>query len=443
MAREDPTIYMRLPAELKHKLEVEADIRKRSLTAEVVSRLQDSLLHQDAALLNYKIADARDRLSSLRRAHQLLASQRAAIESAAEARGWTVEEEIADRLRLAERASRAASHDWVPKELVEKVEALAAEHGRPMRDEMVSLLEAGLHAGRLTAGQRALIRVLLTVASAPINQLASKEAGDQGALTFWRDFISDIGSDDQLVEADMHLRKLAEFTASRISEQLLAPVDQATLVNALVSAVKVDMRAPGAVTPELDALLKPEARPRQESATVQGGGDIDRLILKARKAVKAGVRDTALDSIQHQIATVLSSSAGATQDQRRELSSLLTTLQALPTREALEPSSKARLALPPEISPGEAEQRARDFAARAATDVQGLILKAESAIEHGIRDAIAEDAMWRLDAVLTYGNLAGKVKAKLQQLLNTLLALPAKDVGSSNDTLAKAERRRR
>ena len=40
MARNDPTIYMRIPAELKEKLDAAAEENRRSMTAEVVARLQ-------------------------------------------------------------------------------------------------------------------------------------------------------------------------------------------------------------------------------------------------------------------------------------------------------------------------------------------------------------------------------------------------------------------
>ena len=43
MARDDPTIYMRIPQELKHSLDKAAFVNRRSLTAEVVARLQSSL----------------------------------------------------------------------------------------------------------------------------------------------------------------------------------------------------------------------------------------------------------------------------------------------------------------------------------------------------------------------------------------------------------------
>jgi hypothetical protein len=43
MAREDPTIYMRIPAELKERLDSASKAAGRSLTAEVVARLTDSL----------------------------------------------------------------------------------------------------------------------------------------------------------------------------------------------------------------------------------------------------------------------------------------------------------------------------------------------------------------------------------------------------------------
>ncbi len=43
MASDDPTIYMRIPQELKHSLDKAAFVNRRSLTAEVVARLQSSL----------------------------------------------------------------------------------------------------------------------------------------------------------------------------------------------------------------------------------------------------------------------------------------------------------------------------------------------------------------------------------------------------------------
>lgn len=42
MAREDPTIYMRIPQDLKDALDAAAADNRRSLTAEVVARLQQS-----------------------------------------------------------------------------------------------------------------------------------------------------------------------------------------------------------------------------------------------------------------------------------------------------------------------------------------------------------------------------------------------------------------
>lgn len=43
MARTDPTIYMRIPEDLKEALDKAAAVNKRSLTAEVVARLQHSI----------------------------------------------------------------------------------------------------------------------------------------------------------------------------------------------------------------------------------------------------------------------------------------------------------------------------------------------------------------------------------------------------------------
>lgn len=42
MARNDPTIYMRIPQELKEKLDAASEENRRSMTAEVVARLQAS-----------------------------------------------------------------------------------------------------------------------------------------------------------------------------------------------------------------------------------------------------------------------------------------------------------------------------------------------------------------------------------------------------------------
>jgi len=42
MARDDPTIYLRIPADLKEKLDQEALNNRRSLTSEVVARLNES-----------------------------------------------------------------------------------------------------------------------------------------------------------------------------------------------------------------------------------------------------------------------------------------------------------------------------------------------------------------------------------------------------------------
>lgn len=44
MARDDPTIYMRIPADLKDQLDAAASSNRRSLTAEVVARLQASFV---------------------------------------------------------------------------------------------------------------------------------------------------------------------------------------------------------------------------------------------------------------------------------------------------------------------------------------------------------------------------------------------------------------
>lgn len=49
MARTDPTIYMRIPQELKDALDAASAENKRSLTAEVVARLEDSLFKKSSS----------------------------------------------------------------------------------------------------------------------------------------------------------------------------------------------------------------------------------------------------------------------------------------------------------------------------------------------------------------------------------------------------------
>lgn len=51
MARNDPQLNLRLPADLKEKLEKLAKSNMRSLTAEVVARLSDSVYQLDGELI--------------------------------------------------------------------------------------------------------------------------------------------------------------------------------------------------------------------------------------------------------------------------------------------------------------------------------------------------------------------------------------------------------
>lgn len=53
MARNDPTIYMRIPQSLKDALDAAALRNKRSLTAEVVARLEKSLAQGDQQRLEF------------------------------------------------------------------------------------------------------------------------------------------------------------------------------------------------------------------------------------------------------------------------------------------------------------------------------------------------------------------------------------------------------
>lgn len=63
MARNDPTIYMRIPQELKDALDAASTENKRSLTAEVVARLEASFQFTEGGTL--LPGDVAERLDSL------------------------------------------------------------------------------------------------------------------------------------------------------------------------------------------------------------------------------------------------------------------------------------------------------------------------------------------------------------------------------------------
>lgn len=67
MARGDPTIYLRIPDELKARLDKASEVNRRSLTAEVSARLQESFeprfVLSDAAVMAVEDAMQRCRIS--------------------------------------------------------------------------------------------------------------------------------------------------------------------------------------------------------------------------------------------------------------------------------------------------------------------------------------------------------------------------------------------
>lgn len=67
MARTDPTIYMRIPADLKDRLDQAAEENKRSLTAEVVARLEQSLSVQVNPVVEVGAAFVIDRLDEMQK----------------------------------------------------------------------------------------------------------------------------------------------------------------------------------------------------------------------------------------------------------------------------------------------------------------------------------------------------------------------------------------
>ncbi|HBM7380493.1 TPA: Arc family DNA-binding protein, partial [Escherichia coli] len=56
MSREDPQLRIRLPVEVKEKIEISAKANKRSMNAEIVQRLDTSFLkdiHEDDVISAY------------------------------------------------------------------------------------------------------------------------------------------------------------------------------------------------------------------------------------------------------------------------------------------------------------------------------------------------------------------------------------------------------
>ncbi len=87
MARNDPTIYMRIPQALKDVLDAAALKNKRSLTAEVVARLEKSFdLRPDVASLHplealFKAYQLRQSISSLQAEITSLTTQKVSLQN--------------------------------------------------------------------------------------------------------------------------------------------------------------------------------------------------------------------------------------------------------------------------------------------------------------------------------------------------------------------------
>lgn len=68
MARQDPHFRLRIPEELKRRIEATAQANSRSITAEIVDRLEKSFpnMPDSAASLASEIDDIRERLATIR-----------------------------------------------------------------------------------------------------------------------------------------------------------------------------------------------------------------------------------------------------------------------------------------------------------------------------------------------------------------------------------------
>lgn len=120
MARTDPQVNLRVPADLKDRLDAAAAEGRRSLTAEVVERLEESFhsplvieeLHGQIAVAEAKIEDLQNKLAS-------------AFE--------TVEREMQKLLY--------ADGRRLPEGLFNRITLAAAANGRPVDEEVVQALE--------------------------------------------------------------------------------------------------------------------------------------------------------------------------------------------------------------------------------------------------------------------------------------------------------------
>ncbi|WP_047217770.1 Arc family DNA-binding protein [Delftia lacustris] len=81
MARDDPTIYMRIPQELKDLLDAASEENRRSMTAEVVARLQQTFavprvsgMNSDSSQMNLDTRVGDETLETVKRIEERLQS---------------------------------------------------------------------------------------------------------------------------------------------------------------------------------------------------------------------------------------------------------------------------------------------------------------------------------------------------------------------------------
>lgn len=145
MARTDPQIKIYVPAELKGKIEEAAKASNRFVNAEIVSRLTDSLWLYD------KVRDLSTELEAVRK--EITSVKQGAL--AAELNRIEMELELGKVTEKLEK-SYASQRSWLPRLIQVQIAERAKACGRDFDDEMLRLIEVGLHAPeeikRLRAG---------------------------------------------------------------------------------------------------------------------------------------------------------------------------------------------------------------------------------------------------------------------------------------------------
>lgn len=91
MARNDPQVNLRMPADLKERLDAAAQENKRSLTAEVVERLESTFVELERAAMIRSLIEFQADLLDGALELQLPASTLDKLQAEADKRGWSIQ----------------------------------------------------------------------------------------------------------------------------------------------------------------------------------------------------------------------------------------------------------------------------------------------------------------------------------------------------------------